>query len=874
MPTTPTYGNFQVSPTTQGFEGTRHRDYTGDAPNLNKELGRNLEDLAGYAMKQRDLADEARVQDKLTQLRRYATQRRLGENGFLTLHGENALKPDDEGQDLASREEAALISFGEDLAQDLTPRQRALFGRQSQAIHQQQYGFAQQHFFNESEAYRKTTWTNVGANAVETATASYQDFDVLDESIDQSRLAAVNLADMEGLDENGRNLAIKTSIGNTIIGAVNGALAACEKDPTQVRYAVAILDRYGDQIPAGKLLELRRLVNGQTDANTKYELSRLGLEALDRDPGTMALAYGALNGEAVPANKRKGANIAVFGHMINVESGGRQFETDPDGRSVTLVGRYADGTIPKNEEERAYGKSQIQVRNAKVAAERLKIDFDMKRFKEDALYNEALGQEFFSMLVEQNGGDMQKAVAAYHSGQGNVNKAVKAAEKDGKPWIEHLGPEGQQYVAKVMKSFEQAQTGSVTDASGNTVSPNDPRYAQMSRRWATRQQMEDWVMANNTRAAKDYKFRDEVVDEMMRRQAQARADYVQEQENLMAEANDLILQGQQVPQSLWSRMNRAQQEAVMETRRKLAANDTSGDIALAMKATGDPTWWISLSQSAMKNALVAMPAKYRDQLEAQWYKDRQTSAQAADEQARNNIMLQRGQVNPAFSVPLNKAGSLLESAMRASGTWPEDKDAQAFLTMQLQQYLTLQAQGVGVQLKEDSQILPHINEWLQSSVIYDGMFETAKPIWKLEVSDFPARAKTNAIEIVRQAVNNERAAKGYVGEATEGEVIAKMQDVLFNRNVQLTWTGPDGKPIEFDAVTRGYLERKAGRKLSLSELLRAQAQMELTGERVPEGEFATGLERDWANAEGDSDTLLSGYRFNLDGGDGQPRDDL
>ena len=79
MPTTPTYGNFQVSPTTQGFEGTRHRDYTGDAPNLNKELGRNLEDLAGYAMKQRDLADEARVQDKLTQLRRYATRRRLGE---------------------------------------------------------------------------------------------------------------------------------------------------------------------------------------------------------------------------------------------------------------------------------------------------------------------------------------------------------------------------------------------------------------------------------------------------------------------------------------------------------------------------------------------------------------------------------------------------------------------------------------------------------------------------------------------------------------------------------------------------------------------------------------------------------------------------
>lgn len=875
MPRIPEYGNYQVSPNVGNFQAAQAKDFSSANPYDPGKLAAPLARGAVAAQKMQEEIDGTRVLDKMTQLKRYALDRRMGDNGFLKQHGQNVLLPDDSGRGLADREDVELRSFSEGLMKDLTAAQKRKFKAQANTVYQQQYGFALQHVFEENENFKKTSWINSAQNAVDTATASYQDFDVIQDSIDQARLAAVGLAQMQGLDETGRQNAIKEAVGNVVVGAISGSIAACEQDPTQIRYGQAVMQKFGDYIPAAKYLELRKLVNGQLDANAKYELSTLGVDQLNRDPGMMALAYGALNGKAVPPQKRKGVTIAVFGHMVNVESGGRQFEYDPEGRATTLVGRYADGTIPENEEERAYGQAQIQVRNAKVAAKRLGIEFDLKRFKEDPTYNEALGQEFFAMLVEQNDGDMMRAVAAYHSGQGNVDKALKAAEKSGKPWTEHLGPEGQKYVAKVMKSFELAQSGRVTDAAGNAVSPNDPRYAQMSRKWATRKEVEDWVIANNTRAAKDYNFRNDVVDEMMKRQSQMRADYVQEQENLMAEANDLVLQGKDVPQSLWMRMNRTQQEAVMEARRKLQAGDTSGDMMLAIKATKDKAWWAGLSQSAMKNALMVVPAQYRTQLEVQWYESRQASQDAANEQAANNIRLQRGIVNPAFSVPLNKAGSLLESTMRAAGTWPDDKDAQAFLTLQLQEYLTREAQSVGVQFKEDSQLLPYIKQWTQNSVIYDGYFSSTKPIWKIEAGDFTAKGKTSAIEIVRQAVNNERAARGLVGEASEGEVTAKVRDILFNRNVRLNWTAPDGSPIVFDAITRGYLEKKAGRKLSLPELLRAQIQMELAGERVPEDEgLRRGLEQDWINAEGDSDALLSGYRFNLDGGDGQYRDDF
>ena len=873
----PTYGGFQVTPTVSGAEGTRFRDFRSDLPNPNQQLGKDLNRLAGITLNVRDKADEARVQDKLTQLRKYAMDRRMGDNGFLKLHGENALKPDDEGQDLASREEAALMSHMEELAQDLTPRQRVLFSKGAQPIRTQQYGFAQQHWFNENEAYELNTWKNEGADAVNAATAGFRDMDVLADSEERARKAAAAIALKQGLDEKGTSTLVAESVGNVYAGALAGAIVAYDTDPSAVNYANAIREKFKDKIPAAKLVEFDLKINGLNDANLKNELATKGLGQLDTEPDTIALAHSALaNGTAVSADKRKGVSVSVFGHIVNVESGGRQFEYGPDDRARTLVGRYADGTIPKNEEEISYGVSQMQVRNAKTAAQRLGIPFDMQRFKTDAAYNEALGQEFFSSLVEQYGGNVSLAVAAYHSGQGNVNKALKAAEKDGKPWVEHLGPEGQQYVAKVMKSFNAARSGKVTDASGKAISPLNPDYAQAHRKWATRKEMEDWAKANSPRAANDFNFREELVDEMAKRQSQRRADYEREQTSLMYQATDLVVQGKEVPQSLWAKMNTTQQAAVREVQRKMIVNDESGDLQLAMRATHDPTWWASLSPEAKSVALLAMPKEYRNTLDAKWYESRIKQAQGENAQALDNVRAQMGIVNPAFSVSLDKASGMLQKVLRARGMWPDDKDAQAFLELQLQRHLSKDAQFADGQLKEDSQYLSAVTNWVQQSVLYDGWSTSIKPLWELTTGDFPARAKTNAIEIVRQAVNNERAARGWHGEASDGEVIAKMQDVLFDRNVQLVWRGPDGMDIQFDAITKSYLEKQAGRKLGLTELLRAQALMELKGETVPEEAFNRRgkIEQAWMNAEEDDGAMLSGYRFNLDGGNGDARNDF
>lgn len=52
-------------------------------------------------------------------------------------------------------------------------------------------------------------------------------------------------------------------------------------------------------------------------------------------------------------------------------------------------------------------------------------------------------------------GDRNKAIAAYHSGAGNVNAAIAAG---GANWLSHLGPEGRAYVPKV-NIIIQNQTG-------------------------------------------------------------------------------------------------------------------------------------------------------------------------------------------------------------------------------------------------------------------------------------------------------------------------------------------------------------------------------------------------------------------------------
>lgn len=126
-------------------------------------------------------------------------------------------------------------------------------------------------------------------------------------------------------------------------------------------------------------------------------------------------------------------------NQTNRESGGRQF----DSNGQTLVGRRSDGSLPKPS-ERAYGVSQIQVGTARETARIHGIPFDENKLMTDAQYNKRLGDLHMDDLRKKYGGDEVLAQAAYHSGSGNVDRALSQYGRTG--FAKGLGPDGRKYV--------------------------------------------------------------------------------------------------------------------------------------------------------------------------------------------------------------------------------------------------------------------------------------------------------------------------------------------------------------------------------------------------------------------------------------------
>jgi hypothetical protein len=158
----------------------------------------------------------------------------------------------------------------------------------------------------------------------------------------------------------------------------------------------------------------------------------------------------------------------MFGEFFDdlqkaTESGGRQF--GPDGK--TLVGRYRDGSMPEPD-KRAYGVGQVQVGTGRNVAKAHGIPWDEKKFMNDAAYNERLAELHMKDLTAKYG-DRQLALAAYHSGEPIVDKAIAKYGRSG--FAQGLGPEGRAYIK--MGQNGQTATPRILGQLDNTL--NTPR---------------------------------------------------------------------------------------------------------------------------------------------------------------------------------------------------------------------------------------------------------------------------------------------------------------------------------------------------------------------------------------------------------------
>lgn len=419
MPRVPTYDSFQASPTAlpaARITSPEMPDVAGQqAQQLNQGLGRAGDMASRIALDMQTEANQLRVDDAVNKAKEVALRLTYDKDaGFTNQRGINALerqsgKPlaDEYGETLSEQISQITSSLGNDA-------QRQLFERHAASLQTQFRGQAIQHEANEFKTYALSVREGTISNRMQEIGLNYNNPAVIDEAVTSIRAATYDTAKLLGKSAEWADAQSRKMTSNAHKVALSAAL-----EKNDISYAEGYLNKYASQMDANDILSTRGLITKEMD-------TRVGMTTANQVIQAFA-----------PRISTNDADRA-FNIALKTESGGRQFGAD--GKPLTS---------PKG----AIGIAQVMPKTAPEAAKLAGVPWDENRYRNDATYNEALGRAYFQKQLQDFGGNIAQAYAAYNAGPGATRQAIKTAESKGGEWLAYLPKETQDYVAKNLTAY-------------------------------------------------------------------------------------------------------------------------------------------------------------------------------------------------------------------------------------------------------------------------------------------------------------------------------------------------------------------------------------------------------------------------------------
>ena len=434
MPRVPTYDSFQATPNTLPQTRMTMPEMPDVAGQQAQQMGRAMmaggQQIGQVALDMQQQANQLRVDDALNKAKEAALRLTYDKDvGFTNLRGINALERPD-GKPLADEYSDALKRSIDDIAGTLgNDAQRQAFSLRSNDILTSMRGNAIQHEAQEFKTYSLSVSEGIQSTALREIGLNWQNTDAVNSAVERIRAETYRQAQLLGKSAEWQDAQARKMTSNAHKVALLSALE--QNDPA---YADAYLKKYSGQMDADDILTVRGHVTKAMDA-------KVGFTAASEVVGRMQPRIQV--GEA-----ERAFNIA-----LGTESNYRQF--GPDGKPLTS---------PKG----AIGIAQVMPDTAPEAAKLAGLPWDENRYKNDPAYNKALGMAYFQRQLQENGGDLAKAYAAYNGGPGRLADAIKQAEKSvkaaqadpnlkPKTWLDFMPQETRDYVAKNMRAFEAGQ---------------------------------------------------------------------------------------------------------------------------------------------------------------------------------------------------------------------------------------------------------------------------------------------------------------------------------------------------------------------------------------------------------------------------------
>jgi len=398
-------------------KGVNTPDIAGkELQGLGDNMQRLGQQMASYQIEAEKEVAQVRVDDALNKAKETALRLTHDKDaGYLNIKGINALeRPDgraleDEYTENLTKE---IQTIGEGLGTDL---QRKLFSQKASELATNFRAGIMKHSSGEYQTYQLSVAEGVQATALNEIGLNYSNPQVVGEAVDRIKANVYRQAQLTGKSAEWQEAKARQMIS----GAHKVALASA-LDKNDVEYAQGYLAKFSDDMEADDMLHVRGLI-------TKEMTARVGLTVAAE---VVRKVEPAVN----PTDSERAFNI-----LIGTESNGKQFGKDGN---------------PLTSSAGAIGIAQVMPGTGPEAAKLAGMKWDETRYRNDPAYNRALGQAYFERQLQDNGGDLGKAFAAYNAGPGRLREAVAKSRKEGGDWLDHVPAETQAYVAKNMREYE------------------------------------------------------------------------------------------------------------------------------------------------------------------------------------------------------------------------------------------------------------------------------------------------------------------------------------------------------------------------------------------------------------------------------------
>lgn len=419
MPRVPTYDDFQATPTT----GPAERFVDNIDPNKLSTGAKQLEDLGnaetqlgntetGINVDKADLANQLRVEDAMNQARAHAQQLAYDpQEGYLTLKGAQALQrpggvalDDEYGQKL----QLGISDINRKLG---NPAQQRMFALRSGELTTTFKGDVERHMMDQFQDYRVSVAQGAKELSTQDAQANWNDPVKLHKAVNGIKQSIYEEGIATGISAN--EIQAKQNLAESGVYAKAIETGLSSNNPT---YAMGLFNQYKGRMTGDDILRTQGMINPHMD-------NQMALNATKATTVKYAAAF-------MPSDMDR-----LNGLVLGKESRGQDY--NPDGTPVVnpkTGARYAMQVMPATAINPGYG---IKPAQSDTPAE----------------YNR-VGREYLPAMLKQYGA-LDKALAAYNDGPGNLDDAMAAAKKDGKPdqWLSFMPPETQDYVDKITRRF-------------------------------------------------------------------------------------------------------------------------------------------------------------------------------------------------------------------------------------------------------------------------------------------------------------------------------------------------------------------------------------------------------------------------------------